>query len=329
MAKTATRKAEVLPAESPDLALVQTESQVVGAFMVGLVPFFRTAAALERQAKDMLVAAKALSAPVNSDQDAQLQVFVRSTTASRKQVEEHWNICQVFSGLHRKLTAGRARATAPLEEAASLAQGHHNRYVEAQQRQARAEEDRQRRDAEERARIAREAEVADLERQALAAEESSADLSEREQDFVYRMVAFPSAGAEGCAKGAGYKDGVKSAARLMSLPKIQQAIEAQQQAIRIREHAVAVKDMPIQVEVERVRPDVQKVGSDRTTWACDIYDPDAFLAAVLDTGTRLRLGIPADVVEPAQKALNELARSLHEQLDRWPGVRAKRSTRTV
>ena len=329
MAKTQTRKAEVLPAESPDLALVQTDGQAVGAFLANIVPFFRKAGELERQAKDMLLAAQRITAPATSDEDAQIQVFVRSTTASRKQVEEHWSICQVFSGLHRKLTAGRGRATQPLEEAASVAQRLHNRYAEEQQRKARAEEDRQRREAEERARVAREAELADLERQALAAEADRDDLSEREQDFVQRMVAFPTAGGERCAAGAGYKDGFKAASRLLSTPKILEAIKARQQAIAIREQAAAVKEQPVEVEVERVRPDVQKVGSDRTTWAGEVVDLERFRAAALDPVERTKYGIPADVLTVDGPKLNEYARSLHEQMDRWPGVRAKRTTRTV
>ena len=40
-------------------------------------------------------------------------------------------------------------------------------------------------------------------------------------------------------------------------------------------------------------------------------------------------GIPLDCLQINTVKLNEYARSLHEQLDRWPGVRARKTTKVV
>jgi hypothetical protein len=329
MAKTATaRKAEVLPPESPDLALVQTDGQKVGSFLAGIVPFFREAAALERKANATLVSARALDPPVAADGDAYIQTFIRTASADTKAVEAHWSVCQTFSALHRRLTAARGRATQPLEEASGIAQRLHNRYKEDQERKAREETDRLRMAAEARARADREAEAKRLEAEAEAAEAARTDLSEREEAFVsYLTGPYPM--PERAAQQAGYKEPMKAAARLLSLDKIRAAIEAVQTAKAAREQAAATRQQPVLVEVEAVRPDVAKVGSDRVTWSGEVTDEASFIAAVLDPATRMRLGIPADVLQINGVKLNEFARSLHEQLDRWPGVRAKKSTRTI
>src|SRR5689334_18019429 len=106
MASRAARKpadVEVLPATNPDVEMVSTESSGIRSFLGGLIPFFTRAAELERSSKQLLVDAKALVAPKNGDEDARVQGVIKTASAAKKTVEEHWGICQVVHSLHRKL----------------------------------------------------------------------------------------------------------------------------------------------------------------------------------------------------------------------------------
>jgi hypothetical protein len=306
-----------------ELQLTTNEGGLIESFVHGLTGFFTRASALETKAKSLLEEARRWKEPTDGDSDKALVERVRAITATKREIEEHWQITATVSRFHRRLTAARDRGVSVLEEATQLGTRLHNSYAEAERRRAREEEDRQRREAEQRAKLDRERELAQLEAAALEAEEQSADLSDREARFVDYYTG-PYSQPATAARQAGYKNPDQAAAKLLSQDKILHAIEAKRDAQRLREQAAAKRTAPVEVESVQVKADVAK--GDTSRWSGEVLDADLFLASVLDPLTRTRLGIPADVVKIDEVKLNDYARSLHEQLDRWPGVRAKKTT---
>lgn len=328
---------EVLDAPpSEDQQLVSTDTAKLTSFMGGLAAFFRGAAALEKKAKEKLDIAQQLKPPANADEDAKVQLAIRDAKLTRKEIDDHWGITAVVHGLHRKLTAARERAGANADKANDIAQALHNRYVEDEKRRVRQEEDRLRREAEARAQAERDAEQARLEAEAVKAEEKSPELSARESDFVaymtvavYNTVGNPTMSAA----NAGFKNPGQAAARLMNSPKIQAALAAKQQAEAIRTQAKAQAERPLDTApIEAVTPNITRAtpgGYDRSTNSAEVFDVDAFMAALLDPRTRTALGIPADIATFQQTKMNEHARNLGKLIEKWPGVRLKTKTTTV
>ena len=314
-----------VPPANPDEQMVKSEGSQIQSFVRNLAQFFATATELEVSAKGTLAKAHALTLPKTGVEDEAVQTFVRQTRADLKEVEAHWVITSMIHGFHKRLVAARTRAVWPLDEAAQIGNRLHAAYVEAEQRRVREEQERLRRQAEQQAAADRARELAALEAQAVAAEESSPDLSEREGDFVARMADPASRSydqAQLSAQFAGFKDPLKAAARLMSLPKIQQALKARREALALREQAIAVQAAPVPVgEVPTVKADI--VGSaGRTTWGYEVTDEGAFIEAVLAG----KHGIPRDTLTINAAKMGEYARSLRERLDLWPGLRHTKKT---
>ena len=304
--------------------LQTTGDQILG-FLKSIPAFLRRARELETEAKTALAEAKGFKAPTTGDEDAYLQSFIKTRNAHKKTTMETWDITAKIHALHRRMTAKRDITVTADEEGANIAQRLHNGWVEAERRRAQIEQDRLRQEAERKAREDRDRELAELERQALAAESSSGSLSDREQTFVNAVFA----GQTGfnAAIRAGYKDAAKQASRLLETPKILKALEGLQTAQAVRQQAAAVKEEPLDVHVETVAPDIQKAAGavDRTTWSAELLDERAFIEAVISG----RFGVPLDCLTVAMPKLNELARSMQSQMDRIPGVRAKKTIRTV
>lgn len=311
-----------------DVQLVQTDGSLIQGFLGGLVPFFRRATELETKAKELLTAAKTLKPATNGQEDAHLQNFVKTATAAKKTADEHWGICQTIHRLHRTLTAKRGLTTQALDDAGNIAQRLHNTYTENERRraqeEARREEERLRREAQER----RDAEVKRIEAEATRLEEESADLSERETVFVTRYIET-NGNAYQAAYDAGYAQPRSQAEKLLSRDKILKAIEARRVVSNIRAQAVAINERPLEVETFTPIADIVKVGTDRSTHSADLVDKAAFIAALLDPSQRATLGIPIDVIDINLAALNKHAQSQRELINRWPGVRYKKTTRTI
>lgn len=312
-----------------EVAIVLEDSTIVQRFAEGLKTFFRTAAALEVKAKGNLAAAKLLKLPTTKDEDETLQKTIKSYGADKKDALEHWEITQKVSRFHKRLTSARSRAEEPNDEAVKLATSLHNQYVENDRRRVAAENERLRREAEQRAADDRAREVAEMERKALEAEEQSADLSTREMKFVVEFVM--SRGSESgrsihAAGVAGYKNAREAAARLLGLVKIRKAIEAREAATAIREQAAAVKEAPLDVQFTPATREVSTaVGTDRNTHSAELLDERLLIEAIVGG----RHGIPLDILTVKPAKLNEYARSLHELLNKWPGVRYKKTTSLV
>jgi hypothetical protein len=315
---------EVLPAEQfEDLNLITQVGDAIRNFMRGVAEFFRTAQTLELRSKATLMGAKALQLPTDAGSDEVLQRYAKRIQAEKKEVEDHWQITTVVHALHRRLTARRKIATDALELAAERVNTLHNTYTEAEKRRVAAENDRIRREAEEKARREQEAEAARLERQALEAEFASKDLSERERQFVALVV--DGVDTQIALRRVGYADPVAAGKRLIGLAKITKAIDAGLTAKNLRKQAEAVREQPAEVaDVELERPDITKgVAIDRTTYSAELVDEQALINAAI-AGQ-----VPRDILRIDTVKLNEHARGLKEGLNRWPGVRLKKSTRMV
>lgn len=313
---------EVLEAEAPERALIATDGNAVVSFMNNLVPFFRDAGTLERAANESLVAARALVEPTDFESDERIKTFVRSRRTAKKALETLWAARTPFHAIHKLMTAAFKRVEAIEDQAADIAQRHHNAWVAVEARRRAVEDERARVEAARVAEQARQDELDALEAIALKAEEGAATLSEREQAFVKLMAA----GGEpvNSAKLVGYRDPAKAAAGLVSKLKIQRAICAQEEATASRQQAAAVAAQPLDIQPTRSVSEASTSG-DRTTKTMVIDDPVALRNAICD-GT---LGIPRDILEPSQPKGNEYARSLGAIINAWPGCRYVETKRTV
>lgn len=314
---------QVLDVLEQEVGLVLEDSTVIERFAAGVKAFFRTAAAIEVKAKGNLTAAKALKVPTTKDEDEALQKTIKSFGADKKEAVDHWEISLKVSRFHKRLTAARSRAEEPNDEAVKLATGLHNAYVENERRRVAAENERLRREAEQKAAEDRAREVAEMERQAAERELASEQLSAREQMFVGYILAGQK--ADNAARVVGYKD-PGMGARLMGLVKIVKAIDARREAAAIREQAAAVSAKPLDVQFTPATKQVSTaVGFDRETHAAELLDERLLIEAVLGG----KHGIPSDILTVKPAKLNEYARSLHELLNKWPGVRYKKTTSLV
>lgn len=309
---------------SPELMIVEQNGSVVRDWLGAARQFFRETQEMELAAKSFLMRAESLAVPTNGDQDEQLQAFIRDGNSGIKAIEAKWTITRVLHQLHGMAVAGRKRGTDAYLNGVTIGNRLHNQWSDNEKRRAQQESDRLRREAEANAARERQEELDRLEREALRAEAQSDDLSAREQEFVDRVTNGGNTSVL-AARYAGYKDPEGAAARLMNTPKIKAAIEGKIIAKRARQQQTALKESPVQVEstIVDVQPDTR--GGDRTTWSADILDERAFVQAVVSG----QHGIPLDCLTINQVRLNELARSLHENMDRFPGVRARKTTRVL
>jgi len=309
---------DVVP-ESPELALARTDGGALASFIAGIALFFTRAKTLETRAKQRLLEAKQLTQPATVEEDETIKSFVRQANLEKKQVEEHWEVTTLVSRFHKRLTGARALATNPLEEAARIATNLHTRYADAERARVAAEQERLRLEAEakERARIAADAAV--LEANALALEDASNTLSTREQVFVDEV--FRTQNGPNAARVAGYKDPTAQSIRLLASEKVQRALEGKREGQVLRQQAAAAQAAPVHVTVEEVRPNLA-AGKDRETWSAEVLDERALVDAVLSG----KFGIPTDVLTVNTVRLNAYAKDLQQVINRWPGVRAKRTT---
>jgi hypothetical protein len=315
--KTEVKVPEVV--ETGELALAAAEGSALERFVGGLRVFFSEALVLEQAARQTLGRAKQWKAPTTKEEDQVLVDRVRQANRDKAQIEEHWQITRLVHQFHGRLTKARDRGIKTIEEAVAIGTRLHTTYAEAERRRAREEEDRLRREADERARAAREKELADLERKAIAAEEASQDLSERERRFLAEWFRNGGNGVA-AARDAGYRDPVGTATRLLGGEKIRAAIEAQRSANVLASQLEAKRAAP--VESKHVRVAAEVATGDASRWSGEVLDEVAFIAAIIGG----KHGIPWDVLTVNQVKLNDYARGMHEQLDRWPGVRATKKT---
>ena len=311
---TAASAKAVVPVLDPDQIDITNNANAVRAFLDKIGDLFRRGTELEQAAAIRLQEAQAIPVPRSKDEDEAIQLFARGCAADRKVIESHWLITSTVHAIHRRLTARRDKGIKLLDEAQRLATSRHQDYVRAEQERVRIENAR--REAAERAQAAaqRQAELDALEAEAIKREKSSPDLSEREQRFVDLMVR-QNRPADLAAREAGFK-GETAAARLLGMAKITKAVQVAREAQAIREQKAATAEAPLDIRAhERVEAQIGGAASDRSTWSAEVTDETALIRAVL-AGT-----VPADLLTINPKKLNEYARSLKRNLERWPGVR--------
>lgn len=342
----------------PDQAFVAEAGVAVRSFLNKLGAFFSEARALEAKATQTLGVAKELDkigTPKTMAADEGVQLFIKNTNDQRKAAEEHWSITTKVSQFHRRLTARRAVTTDALEEANTIANKLHNNYVAAENRRIAEEADRKRRELEEQERQRRQKEADDAAREAERIELAAPEVKPRELAFINYYIAEQ--GRPGCdaraAQLAGYKSPAEMAMKLLALPKIIAAIEARRQADEIRKQQEAKARVPISVDVPREKAAVSKVAglSSRTTWGAQVLDAQALTDAIfiefaqaavmwstgksIDEATAREFlkayngQIPRDVLVVDESAVRKHGESLHELIDRWPGVRHTKNTKGV
>lgn len=319
---TKTKGAEldlVLPADA--LAVVNEGFNLIE-FLQKLGAFFKTATELEVRANQTLATAQALVVPENKEQDAALQTFIRTARADRKVIEEHWGITSLVSRFHKSLTAKRDVGVSALKAAEELGTRNHERYVAAEKARAAAEQRRLQEIEDAKAAEDRRKTLESFEAAAIAAEEKSPDLSAREQ-LVVSLVHQGKGWADACRQ-ARYVDPIAQAARLQTSEKIKAALQAVREAEAIRRQAEATKELPLPAEVIEVAPELNK--GDRGTWVATVVDVELLRQAAFTDKT---LGIPLDIFDVNQAALNRYARALEKRLELWPGVVVKRKTTVV
>lgn len=309
----------------PEASLVVSDSPSISSFLKNIEPFFRQAGELEQASRDALDASRLVPAPVTEEDDETIQVQIKANTAGKKEIEAHWSVTTLFSGFHKRLTAARGRATGNYEAANERLQRLHNDFADAARRKAAAEQERIRRENEEQARQERERELRRLEEEAVTLEEGAEELSDRELTFA-KLVSEGWSDVSAAQK-AGYRDPKTMGPRLMQREKVAATITRYQEAKRVREQATAVQQAPLQVRTETVTPSLRRAAgaSDRSYHYADILDAKAFVEAAL-TGEH---GIPAEALMPNQTWLNEQAKALQQQIERWPGIRYRKTTKTV
>lgn len=324
MAKKQTAPAaEVLPATTPEQIEVQGDGKFIGGWLLRLGPFFQQALVLEATSKALAERGSKLALPTTAEEDVAVQKFCQETAAHIRTVNEHWTITSIVHRFHRRLTGRRDLAVKPAEAANERGQSLHRQYVQAEERRVREEENRRREQAEFEARELRRQEQEAAEAEALEREAASPDLSERERKFVDAVSVGH--GMQQAARFAGYKDVVKMVDRLMASPKIQAALKAKQAADAIRKQAAVRAAEPITPVYEPVEAKVERATgvSERTTWSAEVFDA----AALVEAFRSGQYGIPGDLFQVNPAKANEYARSLQERLDRWPGIRARKTTK--
>lgn len=302
---------------------VGPESQTISGFLSNLAPFFLRAGEIERRAVEIRELSRTWKVPTTPEEDEQLVENIRMVNAELKTAEGHWSARTVFHAFHKKLVAAYARAEKPLLDAQMTGNDLHNRFVANQREAARRLEEQRRREELQREQTRQREEAERLENEALAREEASADLSERERVFVAIMAEMGDGyDPRQAATRAGYKDPAAMGPRLMTYTKILDPIRAAREAKTLREQAAAVKAAPVAINDVTVAPEITTTEG-VTTVRVEVIDEEAFIRAALSGS----YGVPADCLTFKQAKVNELGRAMGALVERIPGLRLVKTTK--
>ena len=331
MAKT-TKTAKSTKPEAPteltleqkaDLDTILETGSLVTAFLKKASAFFLAASFKTSRAEKALELAKAYPKPTDEKSDLAAQAFIKASNGLASEIEKDWNdaVASPLHKLHRWATGKRDVGVKAAKEAAALVNKQHNAYVQDEKDRAERERQRLQKIADDKAAADRAAELERLEAEALKAEESTEHLSEREQFFVDR-VALGTTPYE-AAKYAGYKHPADQAARLVTIGKIIDAIEAKRSAAALRQQAAATAAAPVKSAIVDVKPNIAKAAGTRevTRWKAIITDPQKLIDAVFAGD------VPRDVLCIDEARLNQYARDLTVGINQWPGVQADSTTK--
>lgn len=302
---------------------IAPDVSVVAVFVSQISAFWARARVMEFRALQMWSEAQTWAPPTSQEEDARLVETVRHVKAFGREFDQAWAIKSAVHRLRMALTERHKVGAEAIERAAERGEALHAQWVETEARRVREETERRRHAAEAQAAAERARELELLETAALDAEAASLELSPRERVYVRTVV-------EGrpeiyAASYAGYKDPEKAVVRLRQSAKVQAAIGAARDAAAWQAEAAALKAQPLVVTHAVVASQAATGGV--TTWSAEVVDAEAFLRAYRDPQSRQAHGIPDDAVTVNQTALNRAARDLHELINGWPGVRAKKTPR--
>lgn len=313
----------VLEGEVVDIGTLQPVEKDGGSilsFLRGFKTFLQRADVMENDAKQLLATSKSWIQPASLDDDTALVTAVRQAKVDRTAFLEEWKVTMVLSRFHRALTAKRGTGDECYDQAIKRGEALHEGWLQAERRRIFEEDEKQRKEQERLAQEERDRDIQRMEDERLRLEQATPELSEREAAFV-AMVSSNQPPTQS-ARMAGFKNPEQAAVRLMGMEKILTAIRLAQEKRALENQKKATAAAPLRVENTAPAERAQVATGAVYTWSAEIYDQAAFLAACLDPAARARLGIPAfDVLQIAQAAMNEQARQLHENIDRWPGVR--------
>ncbi len=327
MAKRQSVMIDAVAVVSEEETLVRQAGAAVTDFLAQVPAFFRKARQIEDDALVTLKVAEALLIPTSVKEDEERQWLAKRTSAAIKDAEAHWDITKRVTAFRDKLSQARARPVAALTEANTIANRHHNAWVQAERDRIAEQRRLDEIEAQRKQEAIRAQELADMEAAAIKAEEGSGTLSGREREFV-DLIATGVYAPERCAALAKFKDAKASALRLLALPKITIAIEAVKTAAAIRQQAEAVKRAPLDpVSIPERREQIAKVpgASDRTTQRIEIFDEAAFIKAVISNA----YGISHDVLTFKQAAVNAELVGRGDFANRVPGCRLVKNTKVV
>lgn len=311
--KTALRPREAAPAV-PQTPATTALAKVAQNFTIELIPFPHGAEALvfQRTASTLTV----------QDVDSHRAGLEELRVGKRlkREVEEHWQkMTRWFDERKRELLTIKNMDLELVEPGLRALSDRVLAYENAERERVRIAQEVERREQERIAQAKRDQDLAELERQAVAAEGASENLSTRELVFVGMVVKGVT--PRGAADVAGYKDPEARAALLLATPKIQAAITAQRHTFALRDQAAAVAAKPVEVpQHTTVESRTAKVAGTRTvtTHTGEVLSSADAVAHLLAGGEDAP---PSDlfIVDPVK--LNVYARALHVQIERWHGVR--------
>jgi hypothetical protein len=307
---------------SEDEQFVSSMTGAVREFIRGMAGFFLEAQSIEQDARSTLAQFNGYQQPTSLEEDEILVSRIRSANVAYDIATKHWEpVTSLFNALHKRVVAGRKRPQELLTDAVNRGNRLHNAWDAIAEQRKRDKEEAERRENERIAREQRDAEIREMEEKALLAEANADNLSDREQAFVNLMLQnYPPHVAATRAGFSKTNNGKDAADRLLGLVKIVNSIEGYKKAAAIRQQAAAVQHAPLETRtVETVKKEV--ASGSRASRSAVVFDESAFMAALLDPTQRLHFGIPAEIATFSQTKLNQQARTLDKQINRWPGVR--------
>lgn len=316
---------DVVPVNA-DLQKVGQEVVTLTSFLQGVQAWGERVVAFKDRFVKRLEEARALTVPTSLEEDEALKAWLRTVNEEKRELVVEGTATASIHHFHRRLTGLVSAAEKPADEALSLGNRLHSAWVAAERDRVLREQDEQRRREEADARKKRDAELAELETRALEAEQATDDLSAREQAYVEARAELGKNPVD-AAFYAKFSQPRSSAERLEKSPKIIRAIQANLDAQELRRQKVALREAPV-VVTQTATVDIKAQADtkgDRTTKSADLFDEDAFVAALL-LGKH---GIPRDVITIDRAKLNAYARDLGKLIDRWPGVRYVEKTKVV
>lgn len=317
------------PAPSTDLALPSTVAlqKLAADFTIELTPFAKGAECIAFRDASLVV-----SVTTQATHQTALELLKQGKTL-KKGIQEHWIAPRRWLAARKDdISAIEAQDLALVDPGVMALNKAVLDYEAEDKKRVAIEQERIRQEREREAAEDRRRELADLEARRLTEEEASEALSQRERLFVFNV--FKGATSTRAAELAGYADPAKHGDRLMRSEKVTAAVTAAHRAQALEDQQKALQSAPLDLAPQRgqdVAPNLGRVAGMRTTTTHtgDVLDGAATLAQLLDFVRREARGEdvsdlscpPEDLFVVSGPMLNDYARSMHKNIERWAGIR--------